>query len=51
MRQGKSMLHRIADRPDRCELRAIKRNLRRDNMLMKPRHEAKRELLKRRGNN
>ena len=43
--------HRVADRPDRCEPRARKRNPTRATMLMKPRHEARRELLKRRGDN
>ncbi|MFO1004135.1 MAG: hypothetical protein U0936_27780 [Planctomycetaceae bacterium] len=43
--------HRVADRPDRFEPRARKRNPTRATMLMKPRHEAKRELLKRRGDN
>jgi hypothetical protein len=43
--------HRITDRPDRCEPRARKRNPTRATMLMKPRHEARRELLKRRDDN
>jgi hypothetical protein len=45
------VVHRVADRPDRCEPRARKRNPTRATMLMKPRHEARRELLKRRGDN
>jgi hypothetical protein len=43
--------HRVADRPDRFEPRARKRNPTRATMLMKPRHEARRVLLKRRGDN
>jgi hypothetical protein len=43
--------HRVADRPDRFEPRARKRNPTRATMLMKPRHEARRELLKRRNDN
>lgn len=43
--------HRVAERPDRCEPRSGKRNPTRATMLMKPRHEARRELLKRSGDN
>lgn len=45
------VVHRVADRPDRFEPRARKRNPTRATMLMKPRHQARLELLKRRGDN
>jgi hypothetical protein len=45
------VVHRVADRPDRFEPRARKRNPRKADKLTKPRHEAKRELLKRRSDN
>ena len=45
------VVHRVADRPDRFEPRARRRNPRKSEMLTKPRHEAKRELLKRRSDN
>jgi hypothetical protein len=38
--------HRVADRPDRYEPRRKKRRPKPYDRLMKPRHEAKRELLK-----
>ena len=40
------VVHRVADRPDRFEPRARKRNARKYNRLVRPRHEAKRRLLK-----
>lgn len=45
------VMHRVGDRPDRFEPRARKRNPSKSSMLTKPRHEAKRDLLKRRSNN
>jgi len=38
--------HRVADRPDRYEPRRKKRRPKPYDRLMKPRHEAKREMLK-----
>ena len=38
--------HRVADRPDRFEPRRRKRRPKPYDRLMKPRHEAKREMLK-----
>jgi hypothetical protein len=43
--------HRVADRPDRCEPRRRKRRAKPYDRLMKPRHEAKREMLKGFGEN
>ena len=40
-------IHRVADRPDRFEPRRKKRRNKRYDLLTKPRHEAKREMLKR----
>ena len=37
--------HRVADRPDRFEPRRVKRRPKRYDRLMKPRHEAKRDIL------
>jgi len=37
-------VHRVADRPDRYEPRRKKRRNKRYDLLMKPRHEAKREM-------
>ncbi len=45
------VVHRVANRPDRFEPRARKRDPRKADKLTKPRHEAKRELLKRRSDN
>jgi hypothetical protein len=38
-------IHRVADRPDRFEPRRVKRRPKRYDRLMKPRHEAKRDIL------
>ncbi|MEJ7590680.1 MAG: hypothetical protein WKF77_03970 [Planctomycetaceae bacterium] len=40
------IVHRVADRPDRIEPRKTKRRPKRFERLMKPRHEAKRDLIK-----
>ncbi len=45
------IVHRVADRPDRIEPRKTKRRPKRFERLMKPRHEAKRNLIKRLSDN
>ena len=40
------VVHRVADRPDRFEPRKRKRRPKKYDRLMKPRHEAKRDILK-----
>jgi len=44
---GAVAMHRVADRPDRFEPRRKKRRNKRYDLLTKPRHEAKRDMLKR----